>query len=145
MNLKISCERKKNNYTSVILNKILFLHSGVALNRFIFARYKQQGMTENQQEKIKTLLEKYNDILLVSMRLAVAEDFTGLVILNRDDTDFELSELLQNKNEFSNYILKEFLKNNSNPITSELGKMEELKFNIQKRTRTRTKAPLTLP
>ncbi|PHR31218.1 MAG: hypothetical protein COA38_08595 [Fluviicola sp.] len=102
-------------------------------------------MTENQQEKIKTLLEKYNDILLVSMRLAVAEDFTGLVILNRDDTDFELSELLQNKNEFSNYILKEFLKNNSNPITSELGKMEELKFNIQKRTRTRTKAPLTLP
>lgn len=89
-------------------------------------------MTQNQQEKIKSLLEKYNDILLVSMRLAVAEDFTGLVILNKDDTDFELSALLQNKDEFSNYVLKEFLKNNSNPITSELGKMDELKLNIQK-------------
>jgi hypothetical protein len=50
-------------------------------------------MTVNQEEKIKNLLEKYNDILLVSMRLAVAEDFIGLVILNKDDTDFELSKL----------------------------------------------------
>ena len=81
------------------------------------------------------LLKKYNDILLVSMRLAVAEDFTGLVILNKDDTDFELSKLLQNKDEFSNYVLKEFLKNNSNSVTSELGKMDELKFNIQKQTK----------
>ena len=90
-------------------------------------------MTQNQQEKIKNLLQKYNDILLVSMRLAVAEDFTGLVILNKDDTDFELSELLQNKGEFSNYVMKEFLKNNSNPITSELGKMDELKLSIQRK------------
>ena len=89
-------------------------------------------MTQSQQEKIKNLLQKYNDILLVSMRLAVAEDFTGLVILNKDDTDFELSTLLQDKEEFSNYVLKEFLKNNSNPITSELGKMDELKLSIQK-------------
>ena len=90
-------------------------------------------MTQSQQEKIKGLLEKYNDILLVSMRLAVAEDFTGLVILNKDDTDFELSALLQNKEEFSNYVLKEFLRNNSNPVTSELGKMDELKINIQRK------------
>ena len=75
-------------------------------------------MTPKQEEKIKSLLEKYNDILLVSMRLSVAEDFTGLVILNKDDTDFELSSLLQNKEGFSIYIMKEFLKQNSNPVTS---------------------------
>ena len=96
---------------------------------------KELAMTKKQQDKIKMLLKKYNDILLVSMRLAVAEDFTGLVILNKDDTDFELSKLLQNKDEFSNYVLKEFLKNNSNSVTSELGKMDELKFNIQKQTK----------
>lgn len=95
----------------------------------------RKKMTQNQQEKIKTLLEKYNDILLVSMRLAVAEDFTELIILNKDDSDFELSELLQNKDEFSNYIMKEFFKQNSNPITSKLGEMDEFKLKLQKQTK----------
>ena len=40
------------------------------------------------QKKISELMAKYNDILLVSVRLAINEDFTNLVILNRDDTDF---------------------------------------------------------
>ena len=53
-------------------------------------------MTKAQEDKIQSLLEQYNDILLVSMRLAIAEDFINLVIVNREDTDFELSELLQN-------------------------------------------------
>jgi hypothetical protein len=92
-------------------------------------------MKNSQKQKIKTLLEKYNDILLVSMRLAVAEDFTGLVILNKDDTDFELSELLKDKDEFSNYIMREFLKQNSNPVTSKLGEMDELKLKLQKQTK----------
>ena len=92
-------------------------------------------MTPNQEEKIKSLLEKYNDILLVSMRLSVAEDFTGLVILNKDDTDFELSSLLQNKEGFSNYIMKEFLKQNSNPVTSKLGEMEEPQLKLRKQTK----------
>jgi hypothetical protein len=92
-------------------------------------------MTPKQEEKIKSLLEKYNDILLVSMRLSVAEDFTGLVILNKDDTDFELSSLLQNKEGFSNYIMKEFLKQNSNPVTSKLGEMEEPQLKLRKQTK----------
>ena len=92
-------------------------------------------MTPNQEQKIKSLLGKYNDILLVSMRLAVAEDFTGLVILNKDDTDFELSSLLQNKEGFSNYIMKEFLKQNSNPVTSKLGEMEEPQLKLRKQTK----------
>lgn len=96
-------------------------------------------MTEDQKEKIKALLEKYNDILLVSMRLAIAEDFTGLIILNKDDPDFELSELLRDKELFSNYIMKEFLKQNSNPITSKLGNMEEPKLHLQKQTKLKFK------
>ena len=92
-------------------------------------------MTPKQEEKIKSLLEKYNDILLVSMRLSVAEDFTGLVILNKDDTDFELSSLLQNKEGFSNYIMKEFLKQNSNPVTSKLGEMEEPQLKLRKQNK----------
>jgi hypothetical protein len=92
-------------------------------------------MTPKQEEKIKSLLEKYNDILLVSMRLSVAEDFTGLVILNKDDTDFELSSLLQNKEGFSNYIMKEFLKQNSNPVTSKLGEMAEPQLKLRKQTK----------
>ena len=94
-------------------------------------------MTEFQKVKINALIEKYNDILLVSMRLAIAEDLTGLIILNKDDIDFELSELLQNKEQYSNYIVKEFLKQNSNPITSQLGKMDEPNLVLQKQTKMR--------
>jgi hypothetical protein len=96
-------------------------------------------MTEKQEEKIKTLLSKYNDILLVSMRLAVAEDFTNLIILNKDDTDFELSELLQNKDQFTRYIMKEFLKQNSSTVAKELSTMEEKKMTLKKQTKLRFK------
>ena len=70
-------------------------------------------MTEEQQLKVKELLEKYNDILLVSMRLAVAEDFVNLIIQNKDDTDFSLSNVLEDKQALSDYIMREFLKQNS--------------------------------
>ena len=73
-------------------------------------------MTEEQQMKVKELLEKYNDILLVSMRLAVAEDFVNLIIQNRDDTDFSLSNLLEDKQALSDYIMREFLKQNSSSV-----------------------------
>lgn len=82
-------------------------------------------MTEIQAQKIRELMEKYNDILLVSMRLAITEDFTNLVILNKDDSDFELSELLHNKEEFSNYITREFLKQNSSSVIKDLRSMDD--------------------
>ena len=96
-------------------------------------------MNKSQNQKIKTLIEKYNDILLVSMRLAVAEDLIGLIILNKDDTDFELSELLKDKEQLSNSIMKEFLKQNSSSITSELSSMEEPKLSIQKQKKIKFK------
>ena len=92
-------------------------------------------MTEEQQLKVKELLEKYNDILLVSMRLAVAEDFVNLIIQNKDDTDFSLSNLLEDKQALSDYIMREFLKQNSSSVVGELSKMEEQKLSIQKQTK----------
>ncbi|PWL32663.1 MAG: hypothetical protein DCO96_03710 [Fluviicola sp. XM-24bin1] len=94
-------------------------------------------MTEEQQLKVNELLEKYNDILLVSMRLAVAEDFVNLIIQNKDDTDFSLSNLLEDKQALSDYIMREFLKQNSSSVIGELSKMEEQKLSIQKQTKIR--------
>ena len=92
-------------------------------------------MTKKQEGKIKGLLSKYNDILLVSMKLAVAEDFTNLVILNQDDKDFELSNLLKDKDQFTSYIMKEFLKQNSSSVTNELSSMNEPKLTLRKQTK----------
>ena len=50
-------------------------------------------MTGEQELKIKKLISKYNDILLVSMRLAISEDFVNLMLLNRDDSQFVLKDL----------------------------------------------------
>lgn len=90
-------------------------------------------MTKKQEDKIKQLLNKYNDILLVTMKLAIAEDFTNLIIVNKDDSDFELNSLLKNKEYYSNYIMREFLKQNSSSITKELSSMDEKKFSIRKK------------
>lgn len=92
-------------------------------------------MDKIQKNKIGDLLIKYNDVLLVSMRLAIAEDFTNLMISNNDDKEFILSELVKNKDEFSNYIMREFLKLNSSSVKNQLSSMEEKKLSIQKQTK----------
>ena len=92
-------------------------------------------MTSKQEAKIKDLLAKYNDVLLISMRLAVAEDFTNLILLNREDTDFELRNLLENKEDFSNKVMKEFLRLNSSSVTNELSGMHEPDMEILKQKR----------
>lgn len=96
-------------------------------------------MTENQHQKIKELVSKYNDILLNSMRLAVAEDFINLMLLNRDDKDFELKNLMENKNDFYNSILKEFMKQNSSSVLDDLKQMEDPTLGMK----TLKKRPLT--
>jgi len=95
-------------------------------------------MTPHQEKKIRDLVEKYNDVLLHSMRLAVAEDLINLMILNKDDSDFEMKELLNDKTSFYNLILKEFLKKNSSSVINELRDMndplEELKLIKRRRS-----------
>ena len=94
-------------------------------------------MNATQQTKIKHLVDKYNDILLHSMRLAVAEDLINLMLLNKDDQDFELKDLLDDKEAFYNFILKEFMKKNSSSVISELREMShpvpELKTRLRKK------------
>jgi hypothetical protein len=81
-------------------------------------------MTSSQAAKIESLIDKYNDILLISMRLAIAEDFVNLIVVNREDTDFELNALLKDKTAFSNHVLREFLRKNSSTVVAELKQME---------------------
>lgn len=92
------------------------------------------SMTKSQEKKIKQLIEKYNDILLISMRLAVAEDFTNLIVLNHDDSNFELANLLKDKEQFNAFVFKEFMKNNSSSVIEELKTMDE-PFELIKRKR----------
>ncbi|MFN9940354.1 MAG: hypothetical protein ACK56I_12860, partial [bacterium] len=73
-------------------------------------------MTQQQESKIKELVEKYNDILVVSMKLAVAEDLINLMILNRDDSEFVMKDLFENKEEFYSIIMKEFFIKNSSSV-----------------------------
>lgn len=82
-------------------------------------------MTQEQSARIDELLLKYNDVLLNSMRLALTEDLIGLIILNREDENFELSELLKDKTTLSNYVTGRFLKQNSGGVLHDLGKFED--------------------
>ena len=81
-------------------------------------------MTPKQEAKIKELVDKYNDILLVSMKLAVAEDLINLMVLNRDDSEFVMKDLFENKEDFYNIIMKEFFQKNSSSVIQELKQME---------------------
>jgi hypothetical protein len=88
-------------------------------------------MTDVQQQKIKELIVKYNDILLVSMRLAIADDFINLMVLNRDDSGFILKDLFNNKDEFNKLIMKEFFKKNRISVVDELKFMDNSIPNFQ--------------
>lgn len=88
-------------------------------------------MTDKQ--KVSELIEKYNDILLASMKLALSEDLVNLIIANQDDKDFDLIDFVQNKKEFKSYVLKEFFRQNSSPL-KDLSKMEEKELTIGNRS-----------
>ena len=90
-------------------------------------------MTQDQENKLKSLVQKYNDILLVSMKLAVAEDLINLIILNGDDKEFHLSNLLKEKDQLSTFIMKEFLNQNSSSVMNDLKIMEDPTAGLMKR------------
>lgn len=86
-------------------------------------------MTDKQ--KVSELIEKYNDILLESMKLALSEDLVNLIIANKDDKDFDLIDFIKNKKEFKSFVLKEFFRQNSSPLKG-LSKMKEKELTIKK-------------
>lgn len=59
------------------------------------------------------------------MRLAVTEDLISLIILNKEDTEFKLSNLMKDKMTLSNYVIQEFLKQNSKGVLGDLGSLED--------------------
>ncbi len=82
-------------------------------------------MKTEEAKKIKQLLIKYNDILLNSMSIALSEDLINLIVVNGDDKDFELVDLVKDKNTFRTTVTNEFLKINSNSVLDDLKLMED--------------------
>lgn len=95
-------------------------------------------MKKKEELIINALIKKYNDILLQSMRIAIAEDLTNLIIANQDDTNFELIEFIKNKDEFKQYVMAEFFRQNSNSVINELSSMED-PFTPKKRKKSSKK------
>lgn len=82
-------------------------------------------MNNKESEKIKSLLKKYNDILLNSMSIALSEDLINLIVVNGDDKDFELLELVKDKQKFRALVTTEFLKLNSNSVLDDMKLMDD--------------------
>jgi hypothetical protein len=80
---------------------------------------------KKEEDVIKSLIEKYNDVLVHSMGIAISEDLIGLIISNQEDSDFELKNFINKKEEFRQFVVKEFFKHNNKTIVSELRGMEE--------------------
>ncbi|MFT6716647.1 MAG: hypothetical protein ACJA0Q_001291 [Saprospiraceae bacterium] len=82
-------------------------------------------MTSKEKDQIKSLIKKYNDVLLQSMGIAVAEDLINLIVVNGDDKDFQLSKLMKDQRAFKLFVINEFMKNNSKSVLNELKSMDE--------------------
>lgn len=87
-----------------------------------------ERMNKLSQKKIGSLVRRYNDVLLQSMRIAIAEDLINLMVLNRDDEEQVLREvLLHDKKALYDSIIREFLKYNGSHVQQGEGiKMDSL-------------------
>lgn len=92
-------------------------------------------MNQNEKILLSNLVNKYNSILLHSVQIAVAEDLINLIIVNGDDKGFELKNIVNNKEEFKQFVVSEFFKLNSGSILSELGSMEDTFVPKQRKNR----------
>lgn len=82
-------------------------------------------MNPKDKYRIKSLLEKYNDVLLNSISIALAEDLINLIVVNGEDRDFELLEMMKDRKQFREFVTAEFLRMNSNHVLKDLKSMEE--------------------
>lgn len=82
-------------------------------------------MNSKEKEQVKLLIKKYNEVLLHSMSIAVTEDLINLIVVNRDDEYFQLSELMKKQQAFRLFVTNEFMKNNANPLLNELKSMDD--------------------
>lgn len=82
-------------------------------------------MKKNDKEQLLRLLGKYNDVLLNSMSIALAEDLINLIVVNGEDKEFELIEMMKDRRGFRELVTSEFLRMNSNNVLKDLKLMEE--------------------
>lgn len=91
-------------------------------------------MEQKELEIVKDLIKKYNDVLMNSMSIALAEDLVNLIVVNGEDKDFKLLDLVKDKTNFRLLVANEFLKLNSNSVLSDLRLMEdEFEFSMVKK------------
>jgi len=96
-------------------------------------------MNQSERHKLKKLIKKYNPILKESIANALTEDLYNLIIVNGDDKDFELKDILKQKEDLKAFIMKEFLQLNNQAVTSKLKDMDEIKLNLVKTKQKRLK------
>jgi len=89
-------------------------------------------MNTIEHHKLKKLIKKYNPVLRESIENALTEDLFNLIIVNGDDKDFELKNMLLEKEKLKTLVMKEFLLLNNQPITKELKNMDEIKLQLVK-------------
>lgn len=82
-------------------------------------------MRQKEKDRIKIIINKYNDVLLHSMSIAVAEDLINLIVVNGDDKDFQLSDLMKDQKSFKLFVISEFLRINSSSVIDELKAMDD--------------------
>lgn len=91
-------------------------------------------MEQKELDIVKNLIKKYNDVLMNSMSIALAEDLVNLIVVNGEDKDFKLLDLVKDKTNFRLLVANEFLKLNSNSVLSDLRLMEdEFEFSMVKK------------
>jgi hypothetical protein len=96
-------------------------------------------MNSLEQDRLRELIIKYNPVLKESVENALTEDLFNLIIVNKDDKNFELKAMLSKKEELKSFVMKEFILLNNKPVTSELKHMNEIKLNLVKSKQARLK------
>ena len=99
-------------------------------------------MGESEKEKLRSLIGKYNDVLLNSMTNAVAEDLFNLILVNGEDSNFELKDFINKRSEFKAFVMREFLRYNSSTVASDLKHMSEQRVFDGRKNRPQTKLPI---
>ena len=119
-----------NNYTSIQQQTAISLRGENKMcfyRKNVYFRCPNLVMEVKQEHiiRVRNLVKKYNDILLNSMSIALAEDLINLIVVNEEDKGFELSELVKDKNTFRACVTAEFLKLNSNSVLDDLKTMND--------------------
>jgi len=81
--------------------------------------------TKDNKFKVSQLIKKYNEILVNSVSITLVEDLINLIVVNGDDKNFEIQDLVNDRDEFRQFVTKEFFHLNSSSVLNELKIMDD--------------------